>query len=96
MLGMGILLIITGILNLMGHIGTIHWYNRRRVSEEDAPAYGRAMGAGTLVIGVSLAAAAILRMVFDLDLFDYLTLAGIVIGLALMLFPQLRYNRGIF
>ena len=96
MLGMGILLIAIGILNLKGHIGTIHRYHRRRVSPEDAPAYGRAMGAGTLVVGGSIATAAVFRMIFDLEALDYFTLAGVIIGLVLMLFAQIRYNRGIF
>ncbi|MFR7742999.1 MAG: hypothetical protein ACLU3I_06730 [Acutalibacteraceae bacterium] len=38
-------------------ISTIHSYNRRKVKEEDVPKYGRAVGTGTLIIGVSLIAA---------------------------------------
>ena len=54
---LGILLSVLGTVNLKGNIRTIHAYNRRNVKEEDIPKYGRAIGTGTLVIGVSLAAA---------------------------------------
>lgn len=53
----GILLSVLGAVNIKGNIRTIHAYNRRNVREEDIPKYGRAVGTGTLIIGVSLAAA---------------------------------------
>ena len=54
---LGIFIAIIGIVNIMGNISTIHSYNRRKVREEDVPKYGRAVGTGTLIIGVSLIAA---------------------------------------
>ena len=53
----GILSSVIGAVNIKGNIRTIHAYNRRNVREEDIPKYGRAVGTGTLIIGVSLAAA---------------------------------------
>ncbi len=50
----GICLSTLGIINIKGNIGTIHSCNRRNVKEEDIPDYGKAVGTGTLVIGVSL------------------------------------------
>ena len=54
---LGILLSVLGAVNLKGNIRTIHFYNRRNVKAEDIPKYGRAVGTGTLIIGLSLAAA---------------------------------------
>ena len=51
---LGIFISTLGIVNIKGNISTMHSYNRRKVTEEDVPKYGRAVGTGTLVIGVSL------------------------------------------
>lgn len=51
---LGIFISVIGIVNMTGNISTIHSYNRRRVKEEDVLKYGRAVGTGTLIIGVSL------------------------------------------
>lgn len=53
LLVMGILLSTLGIVNIRGNISTIHAWNRKRVKEADIPRYGRAIGAGTLVIGAA-------------------------------------------
>lgn len=50
-LGLGILIVILGILNCLGHIETIHWYNRRKITEETRKPYGKAVGIGTIIIG---------------------------------------------
>ena len=51
---LGIFLSTLGTVNIKGNISTIHSYNRRKVKEEDVPKYGKVVGTGTLVIGVSL------------------------------------------
>ena len=50
---LGIFISVIGIVNMTGNISTIHSYNRRKVKEEDVPKYGRAVGTGTLIIGVT-------------------------------------------
>ena len=64
---LGLLLTVIGIVNIRGNISTIHAYNRRKVREEDLPKYARAMGNGTMVIGLSLALTAALQMAFGCD-----------------------------
>lgn len=96
LLVLGIVLIVTGIYNLKGNISMVHGYNRRRVSKEDAPRYGRAMGFGTLVMGASTAATAVLQMIFDLEAIFYLLAAGVAVGLVVMVYAQFKYNKGIF
>ena len=89
---MGAALIVAAIQNFKGNISTV----RRRVSKEDAPRYGRAMGLGTMIIGVSTAATAVLQMIFDAEPIFYLLAAGVAVGLAVMVYAQFKYNKGIF
>lgn len=96
LLMVGIALILTSIPNLKGNISTVHRYNRRRVSEADAPRYGRAMGLGTLIMGVSAALTAILQLIFDWEPIFNLLAAGVAVGLAIMLYAQFKYNKGLF
>ena len=51
---LGVFISVMGIINIKGNISTIHSYNRRKVKEEDVPKYGKAVGTGTLIIGISL------------------------------------------
>ena len=90
LLVMGILLSTLGIVNIMGNISTIHAWNRKRVKEADIPRYGRAIGAGTLVIGAAFVT------FWNAAVIDYIMLPGLGIGLAMILYAQLKYNHGIF
>jgi len=92
----GVLLIPLGVVNLMGNISTIHWYNRRKVRTEDIPKYGRLMGLATLIISGSIILTAILLMIFSAEVFYVITLAGAVAGVILILYAQFKYNKGIF
>jgi hypothetical protein len=96
MLILGLFCSILGVLNIKGNVSSIHWYNRRKVTEEDIPKYGRAVGCGTLIMGISFIATAILQMIFKSESLYYIVAFGIVIGLAFILYGQFKYNRGIF
>ena len=95
LLVMGILLSTLGIVNIRGNISTIHAWNRKRVKEPDIPRYGRAIGAGTLVIGAALIVSYLVTF-WNAAVIDYIILPGLGIGLALILYAQLKYNHGIF
>lgn len=95
LLVMGILLSTLGIVNIMGNISTIHAWNRKRVKEADIPRYGRAIGAGTLVIGAAFIASYLVTF-WNAAVIGYIMLPGLGIGLALILYAQLKYNHGIF
>ena len=92
---MGILLSTLGIVNIMGNISTIHAWNRKRVKEADIPRYGRAIGAGTLVIGAAFIVSYLVPF-RNAAIIDFILLPGLGIGLALILYAQLKYNHGIF
>lgn len=96
LLGIGIVLTFLGIFNIKGNIGSIHWYNRRKVKKEDQLPYCRFMGSGTLIIGVSLISAGFVQALVNDETAAWVIACGVVVGLALMLYAQFKYNRGIF
>jgi len=96
MLGLGLVFVLLGIFNMCGNIGSIHWYNRRKVTKENQKAYCLVMGLGTLIIGVTLIAATIVQVLVGVEQGAFVILGGVVVGFALMLFAQFKYNKGLF
>ena len=92
---LGIFISIIGIVNMTGNISTIHSYNRRKVKEEDVPKYGRAVGTGTLIIGVSLIAAFVTTF-WSEEAMSFIVIPALVVGLGFILYAQFKYNKGIF
>jgi len=92
---LGIFISVIGIVNMTGNISTIHSYNRRKVTEEDVPKYGRAVGTGTLIIGVSLIAAFVTTFWSETAM-SFIVIPALVIGLGFILYAQFKYNKGIF
>lgn len=95
LLVLGIFLSVLGIVNMKGNISTIHSYNRRKVKEEDVPKYGRAVGTGTLIIGAALVLAYFITL-WNEEIIDLIILPALVVGLAFILYGQIKYNHGIF
>ncbi len=96
LLVVGVVLTVIGIVNMTGNISTIHWYNRRKVTEADTHKYGKCVGTGTVIIGVSIIVNFVL-LIFNLSFaVPYVLIPAIVIGLAFILYAQFKYNKGIF
>lgn len=95
LLVLGIFLSVLGIVNMKGNISTIHSYNRRKVKEEDVPKYGRTVGTGTLIIGAALALAYFVTL-WNEEMVELIVLPALVVGLAFILYGQIKYNHGIF
>ncbi len=96
LLVLGICVSVLGIINMTGNISTIHAYNRRKVSEDDAPKYGRAVGIGTLIVGVSMIAAYVLILLDLSGIVPFVLLPMLLAGMAFILYAQFKYNKGIF
>lgn len=92
----GLLVSILGIVNITGNISTIHSYNRRKVKEEDVPKYGRLVGTGTLIIGISLIIGFILPLLNINIPLEYVIAPIGTLGIILILYGQFKYNKGIF
>lgn len=100
MLILGILMVFIGIENVKGNIASIHWYNRRRITEETRPKYGKLMGIGTLVIAGGLIFSAVLNMIVKMNIAvligGAITLITVIVGIVFILYAQFKYNKGIF
>ena len=92
---LGIFISVIGIVNMTGNISTIHSYNRRKVKEEEIPKYGRAVGSGTLIVGISLIAAFVASF-WNEKIMAFIVVPALVIGLGFILYAQFKYNKGIF
>lgn len=92
---LGLLLIGIGTVNWTGNISTVKRHSRRNVRDEDIPAYGKAIGGGTMVIGAAVAVSPLLMQVSD-TAETVVVIAGIIVGLAIILYGQIKCNGGIF
>ena len=92
---LGLFISAIGMTNIKGNISTIHSYNRRKVKEDDVPKYGKVVGTGTLIMGVSCILAFILSFWSEL-LMDIVLLISVIIGLGFILYGQFKYNKGLF
>ena len=95
MLILGLCISVIGIVNIKGNISSIHSYNRRRIKEEDIPKYGKVVGAGTLIMGLSLVLGFIVSF-WNEEIKGFIIAPAIIVGLGLMLYGQIKYNKGIF
>ena len=95
-LGLGIICVMLGIFNMCGNIGTIHWYNRRKVTKENQKAYCMFVGLGTLIAGVGIIAGTVIEALGYIAASGLAIGVGVLIGLALMLYAQFKYNKGLF
>lgn len=92
---LGLFISVLGIINIMGNISTIHSYNRRKVKGEDVPKYGKVVGTGTLIIGVSLVLGYIVSF-WSEAIMAFIILPTVAVGLGFLLYGQFKYNKGIF
>ena len=95
LLVLGIFISTLGIVNIAGNISTIHSYNRRKVKEEDIPKYGKAVGTGTLIIGISFVIAYAITY-WNEEIIPYIVIPAVLVGLIFMLYGQIKYNHSIF
>ena len=99
----GLLIAIMGIINMTGNISTLHSYHRKRVSEEDKKSFGRAVGLGTLLCGLSYIFFGCMFAIYELTEALPLVwvgvgglLAGMACGIVLSLRAIIKYNKGLF
>lgn len=87
-----------GIDNLKGNIDSVHWYNRRRITEETRPKYGKLIGISTLICAGSVILCAILDLVYGElpEIGGWIVLIAIAVSIVIMIYAQFKYNKGIF
>ena len=101
--GLGLLVCVLGIINMMGNISSLHWYHRQRVTEENRKSFGKLVGLGTLIIGLAMIIFGILFLIFEQTQLGALVIigvveliAGIVTGMIVSFYAMKKYNGGIF
>jgi uncharacterized membrane protein len=101
--GLGILVCVLSIINMTGNISTLHWYHRRRVSEENRLPFGRLVGTGTLIIGIALIIFGVMfyvsqktQLTFLVTIGSALLITAVVTGLGISFYAMIKYNKGIF
>ena len=87
--------LVTGYLSSSSHL-LIHLYNRWKVLPEERKPYGRLTGSALMIIGGSIIITGILQCISEQEYWYYITVAGTVIGLVMIGYALLKYNRGIF
>lgn len=96
LIGLGVIFIILGIFNMKGNIASIHWYNRRKVTKENQRAYCKLIGTGTTIMGIALILSAIAQIYISIETGAVITMIGTILGLILMVYAQIKYNKGLF
>lgn len=92
----GVFLVVTGVITFKGNIAYIHWYNRRKVIDVDKPKFAKITGSGVILAGASIAITAVLQMIFELEVWWWITLIGVILGVVFIGYGLIKYNRGIF
>lgn len=93
---LGVICVILGSFNIKGNIASIHWYNRRKVTKENQLSYCRLVGFGTVLIGVGMILSAVIQVLINIETGAIVTVIFLLIGLSLIVYAQIKYNRGIF
>lgn len=100
---LGILIIIIGFTNMKGNISSLHWYHRKRVTDENRLPFGRMIGLGTIICGVSIVIYGCLSYVAmktQVEIFtimgSVITILGVGAGLIISFYAMIKYNKGIF
>ena len=101
--GLGILVSILGIINMTGNISSLHWYHRQRVTEENRKPFGKLVGLGTIIIGLSMIVFGILFLIFEHTQLQAFVVIGvielivsIIVGMIVSFYAMKKYNGGIF
>ena len=99
----GIICVAIGISNMKGNISMLHSYHRKRVTEEDRIPFGKMIGIGMIIIGISVmlqsgfsVAALYTENQIFLLIGNIVLAVGLLAGLGISFYAMIKYNKGIF
>lgn len=99
----GVLCVVIGAIHMSGNISMLHSYHRNRVSEEDILPMGRLVGIGMILAGIGIVAqgalsiaALLTEQTLLLTIGTVALIAGLAVGLGLVIFAIVKYNKGLF
>lgn len=99
----GIVMIVMGIANIKGNISFLHSYHRNNVAPQDVLPFGKMVGIGTIICGISLivmGCLSICAIVCEKEILaligTVMLILGLLIGLIITFYAIKKYNKGIF
>ncbi len=100
---LGIVCIVMGFFNRKGNVSMLHSYHRKNVTEENRIPFGKMVGLGTIIIGITMIIAGILTFIADsqqAEIYKYISygvlVAGFGAGIGINFCAMKKYNNGIF
>ncbi len=100
---MGILICVLGVVNMKGNISSLHSYHRNNVAPENVKPFGRLVGLGTLIMGVSVLVFCgflIASLFLDLEMLaavgSGVMIAIMIVGIVITFYAIKKYNGKIF
>lgn len=99
----GAILIILGISHTKGNVSSLHSYHIKNIKEEDILPFGKRVGIGNIIIGISIILYSVLMAIFEtlkikilLAASIFVLLIGILIGIVIALRAIIKYNHSLF
>lgn len=97
---LGIVCIVIGILNQKGNISMLHSYHRNNIKEEDKLPFGKRVGIGMYIVGVSLIINGVLTIIDEITkntnlktIGEAILIVGLIVGIAICLLSIQKYNK---
>ena len=95
----GLVLIFIGFSNRKGNLKLLHSYHIKNVKKEDELPFGKLIGLGSIIVGVTIIVVSIFdfltRKEFSL-ISNILLFSGLIPGVGIILHALFKYNKGIF
>ena len=92
----GLILIIIGIFNMKGNISLLHSYHRKTVKKDDIIPFGKKIGIGSIIIGITIIITGSLTILNYTTISNITLIIGLIIGLIIIFYAMFKYNKGIF
>lgn len=98
-IALGLIIIVIGISNMKGNISLLHSYHRKRVKKEDVYVFGKMVGIGSIIIGITIIIAGVVDFLLE-PAFQYVINiilgVGFIPGFIIIFYALFKYNKGIF
>ena len=95
----GVVLILLGLSHRKGNLKLLHSYHLKNVKKEDELPFGKLIGLGVIIVGVTIIVVSIFdfftRKEFSL-ISNILLFSGLIPGVGIILHALFKYNKGIF
>ena len=98
----GVVCVVIGVLNILGNVSMLHSYHIDNLKKEDIPKFGKRVGTGMIIVGVSIIISGVGMVIAELTgnesylLYGEIVMAiGLIIGIAITLLTIKKYNKKI-